>query len=81
MLYQKVEIDWFDAQHSTVSMYVDELEKLEPLFTKSIGYLVVNKSDYVILGFVNFGKGLFKHYQLIPRGMIKKIKELIYKKQ
>ncbi len=70
-----VEVKWFDAQSSTEVWDIEELEnKLEPMISKSVGYLLIEKKDYIILGFTKFGNGLLKHHQCIPRGMIKKIK-------
>ena len=69
-----VEIEWLDAQHSTLSLTIDEIEReLKPAITKSVGYLIVDEKDYVILGFTEFRNGLIKHFQLIPKGMIQKI--------
>ena len=68
-----VEVEWFDAQSSMEAFTVEELEVLQPLHTFSVGYLLVEKQDYVVLGFTDFGNGLIKHHQCIPRGMIKNI--------
>ena len=69
-----VEIEWLDAQHSTLSSTIDEIEnELKPVTTMSVGYLITDAKDYVILGFTDFGEGLIKHFQLIPRGIMKKI--------
>jgi len=71
-----VEVEWFDAQSGFSSpLTLEELEKEEPFHTFSVGYLIKEDKDKVILGFMMFGdEGMFKHWQLIPRGMIKKIK-------
>lgn len=75
--FKIVEVEWFDAQSSMESWTVEELtDVLKPLHTKSAGYLIVEKKDYIVLGFCTFGNGLIKHHQCIPRGMIKKIKPL-----
>ena len=75
--YKIVEVTWFDAQSSMESWTAEEIEQnLEPLFTRSIGYLVVEKKDYIVLGFCIFGNELIKHHQCIPRGMIKKMKPI-----
>ncbi len=69
-----VEVKWFDAQSSMESLTMEEIEEeLEPLYSMSVGYLLVEKKDYIVLGFLDFGNGLIKHHQVIPRGMIKKI--------
>lgn len=73
-----VEIEWLDAQsgfHSPLT--IEDLEREKPLHTFSVGYLLKEDSEKVILGFMMFGdEGLFKHWQLIPRGMIKNIKTI-----
>lgn len=75
-----VEVIWFDAQSSMDTFTLDELiNELEPIKTKSIGYLLYECKEYILLGFMKFGDELIKHHQCIPRGMIKEIKELIYK--
>jgi len=56
-------------------MTVEEMEThFKPHFTKSVGYLMKTHKDYIILAFVDFGNGLYKHWQVIPKGMIKKQK-------
>lgn len=71
-----VEVEWFDAQSANHSFTIEELDSFEPRHTFSVGYLLIDKKDYIILGFTDFGDGLIKHFQLIPKGMIKKIKIL-----
>jgi len=68
-----VEVEWFDAQSSLQSWTIEELEQLVPLHTFSVGYLLIEKKDYIVLGFMDFANGLIKHHQCIPRGMIKKM--------
>jgi len=74
MIRKIVEVEWFDAQSSIDSWTIEELENLQPVHTKTAGYLLVEKKDYIVIGFCDFGDGLIKHHQCIPRGMIKKIK-------
>ena len=69
-----VEVEWFDAQSSMESLTIEELKDLKPLTTLSIGYLLIEEKDYIILGYMDFGNGLIKYHTCIPRGMIKKIK-------
>ncbi len=71
-----VEVEWLDAQSGFSSpLTIEELEREEPIHTLSVGYLLKEDKDKIILGFMVFGdEGTFKHWQLIPRGMIKKIK-------
>lgn len=76
--YEIVEVEWLDAQsgfHSPLTL--EELEREEPLHTYSTGYLLKEDEEKIILGFMMFGnEGMFKHWQLIPRGMIKKITKI-----
>jgi hypothetical protein len=66
---------WFDAQSSLERMTLDEIkEYLKPINTQSVGYLILETKEYVVLGFTDFDNGLIKHHQAIPRKMIKSIK-------
>ena len=70
-----VEVEWFDAQSSLESMTIEEIKDLlKPIYTKSVGYLVEDNKEYIVLAFCDFGDGLIKHHQVIPKGMIIKIK-------
>ena len=73
--YDVVLVKWFDAQHGTHILEANEFQDLQPLFTVSVGCLIEKRKDAILLGFMLFGNKL-KHYQLIPRGMIKQIKKL-----
>ena len=68
-----VEVEWFDAQSSMKTLTIEEaLKEFKPILTKSVGYLIDDsKKEYLLLAFTNFGQGQFKHWQLIPKGMIK----------
>ncbi len=74
--YKIVEVEWLDAQSGFSSpLNLEELEQEKPFHTFSVGYLLTEDKEKIILGFMMFGdEGLFKHWQLIPKGMIKKIK-------
>lgn len=73
-----VEVEWIDAQSGfSQPLSLEELEKEEPLHTYSVGYLLKEDKKKVILGFMMFGNdGFFKHWQLIPKGMIIKMRKL-----
>ena len=73
------EDEWIDAQSSLDVMPISELEKHPLAITKSCGYLIKEDKEKIVLAFMLFGvnregEELMKHYQIIPRGMIKKIK-------
>lgn len=76
--YPICEIEWLDAQSGFGTPWtLEELESVEPAHTFSVGYLLKEDKEKIILGFMMFGdEGMFKHWQLIPRGMIKKITKL-----
>ena len=77
MLYKKiVEVEWLDAQSIADPIELEALKELKPLTTFSVGYLVVDKKDYIILVFTDFGNGVIKHAQLIPRNMIQNIDQI-----
>ncbi len=76
-----VEVEWVDAQSSMDAMTISELEKLNPFLTKSCGYLIKEDKNKIVLGFMCFGVNtndevLLKHFQVIPRGMVRKIIKL-----
>ena len=72
-----VEIIWVDAQSSLEPLTLEEAKKLlKPQTTKSVGYLAHETKEYMLLVFMDFGEGLFKHWQVIPKGMIKKMHKI-----
>ena len=79
--YPVVEIEWLDAQSGFGNArYVDDLiEQGKPQHSFSVGYLLYECKDHIILGFMLFGEDMVKHNQLIPRGMVKKIRYLTIK--
>ena len=73
-----VEVIWIDAHSSMDAMTISDLEKQKPFETKSCGYLIKEDEEKIVLGFMLFGfnvndEPLLKHYQVIPKGMVKKI--------
>lgn len=79
-----VKVEWLDAQTGfSTPETIEELEQEKPTCTLSVGYLITDDKDKIILGFMKWGEDdeiikntMFKHWQLIPKGMIKKITEL-----
>ncbi|KKL52742.1 hypothetical protein LCGC14_2282380 [marine sediment metagenome] len=76
-----VEVEWIDAHSSLDAITIPELEKATPFLTKSCGYLIKEDKDKIVLGFMCFGVNindevLLKHYQVIPKGMVRKITKL-----
>ena len=76
--FEFVRVDWFDAQSGFSSpLSLEELEEVPPTETTSVGCLIKEDKEKIVLGFMMFGKeGYFKHWQMIPKGMIKKITKL-----
>ena len=77
-----VEVEWIDAHSSLDAQTLSDLEKATPFLTKSCGYLIKEDKDKIVLGFMLFGfnvndEPLLKHYQVIPKGMVKKIIKLM----
>lgn len=81
--YKIVEVEWLDAQSGfSCPLTIEELEREKPIHTLSVGYLLKEDEEKVILGFMMFGdEGMFKHWQLIPKGMIKQINQITIKKR
>jgi len=76
--YKIVEVEWMDAQSGfgNAELVEDLIKDFKPTTTFSVGYLLHDCKEYIILGFMLFGEEMVKHNQLIPRGMIKKIIKL-----
>ncbi len=76
--YKLVEVEWIDAQSGFgQAEFVDELiRQCKPIPTFSAGYLLNQNKEGVLIGFMLFGEDMVKHNQLIPKGMVKKIREL-----
>lgn len=73
--YKIVEVEWVDAQSGfSLPQTIEELEEEGLFHTFSTGYLIKEDKEKIILGFMMFGEDMCKHWQVIPRGMIKKIK-------
>lgn len=76
--FKLVRVDWFDAQSGFGSpMDIEELMSVPPVETTSVGCLVYEDKEKIVLGFMMFGKEeYFKHWQMIPRKMVKRIIKL-----
>jgi len=76
-----VEVKWLDAQTGFAQlMPISEFKKdFKPFYNYSFGYLLENNKDHIILGFLLMDSEIIdeetgvKHWQLIPKGMVKKI--------
>jgi len=82
-----VEVKWLDAQTGFAAlMPISEFKEIfKPFYNYSFGYLLKNNKDHIILGFLLMDSEIIdeetgvKHWQLIPKGMVKKIKYQITK--
>ncbi|HEC65040.1 MAG TPA: hypothetical protein ENI23_07095 [bacterium] len=76
--YKIVEVEWFDAQSGfgQAEFIADLIEQCKPIHTFSVGYLINENKEGVLLGFMLFGNDMIKHNQLIPKGMIVKMRVL-----
>lgn len=65
------EIQWLDAQSGFSSpQSIEELAEEEAYLTVSVGYLLHEDKEKVILGFMIFSDGVtVKHWQMIPKGI------------
>jgi len=75
-----IEVIWLDAQSSTEYVNIEYFNSYEPIYTSSIGYLLFENSDYLILVFMICDNNKYKHWQLIPKLLIKEIKKIKVKK-
>lgn len=76
-----IEVEWFDAQSGfSIPIEIEEVKDIKPFHTFSVGYLLREDKESIVLGFMitnhEDGPKSFKHWQLIPKGMIKNIKVL-----
>jgi hypothetical protein len=74
--YRIVEVQWFDAQSycgpaEDISYMI---ENMKPELTYSVGYLLNECKESILLGFILFNKEKIEHAQLIPRGMVRTIR-------
>ncbi len=81
MKYKLVQVKWLDAQTGfAVALPLSEFkEAFEPYYNYSFGYLLEDNKDHIILGFLIMNAEsenedlMVKHWQLIPKGMVRKI--------
>ena len=74
---EPVEVEWIDAQTwNGEAEKVEVIKELKPYLSKTCGYLLFEDKERIIISFLNFGEGRSKHFQMIPKGMVKKITKL-----
>lgn len=86
--YELVEVKWLDAQTGfSQAMPLSEFkEDFQPFYNYTFGYLLENNKDHIIVGFLMMGvdeikdevndETMIKHWQLIPKGMVRKINKI-----
>jgi hypothetical protein len=74
-LYPLVEVIWNDASELT-SGWTDQIEKDEPALALSVGFLVRETKDHIIIAQDTDEAGHHNGRSQIPRGMVQKIKVL-----
>ena len=68
-----VEVEWLDAHSSMDAMTISDLEKQKPILTKSCGFLIHEDQEKIILASMIY-EDILDQYQVIPKGMVKKIR-------
>lgn len=74
-LYPLVEITWDDASELTAG-WTDEIDKSEPQLALSVGFLISDTKDHVVIAMDLDEQGHHNGRSQIPRGMVKTIKVL-----
>jgi len=66
-----VEVKWMDAWISTSDVSLKKAKKLKPVKRSTVGYLVADCDDWVVLSTDRFHKGKeISAPMVIPKGMI-----------
>ena len=73
--FDMVEVVWNDASE-LVSGWTDKLEDDEPALALSVGFLVRETKEHIVIAQALDAEGHHNGRSQIPRGMVKKIKVL-----
>ena len=73
--YDMVEVIWNDASELT-SGWTDEIEKDEPALALSVGFLVRETKDHIVIAQDTDAQGHHNGRSQIPRGMVLRLKVL-----
>ncbi len=76
-----VEVLWYDAACESATVSLSDAEKINPLKRTSVGYLILENKEKVIISFgMIFDKehnaDSYQDTLVVPRGDVKEIKEL-----
>jgi hypothetical protein len=67
---------WWDDATDLESGWSDKVEELKPALALSVGFLVKETKDHIVLALDTDADGQHNGRSQIPRGMVKKIKVL-----
>ena len=73
--FDMVEVIWDDASELT-SGWSDEIEKTEPALALSVGFLINETKEHIVIAQDTDEQGHHNGRSQIPRGMVKRIKTL-----
>ena len=73
--FDLIEVIWDDASELTAG-WTDEIEKTEPALALSVGFLIKDSKDHIVIAMDIDDQGHHNGRSQIPRGMVKKIKVL-----
>lgn len=73
--YPMVEVVWDDASE-LLAGWTDEIEKTEPQLALSVGFLIIDAKDHIVIAQDLDEHGQHNGRSQIPRGMVKRIKVL-----
>ena len=76
-----VEVTWIDAQEETGMLGLEAAEGQKPILTRTVGFLVKNSNDCVVVSASVFDEGgpdkdIYRSTWTIPKGCIKEIRKL-----
>lgn len=74
--YDMVEVTWNDASELTSGWSNEIVEKDEPALALSVGFLVRETKEHIVIAQDTDAEGHHNGRSQIPRGMVKKIKIL-----
>ena len=80
--YKVVVLEWEDITGNTEPWYtIEDALELEPAHMTTIGWLIADNSDYVIVSSTLGTKKEASDINCIPRSAIKSIEEIIYNEE
>ena len=75
-----IEVKWRDAEILTSDYSIKKASKLEPPVRTTVGWLVSEQPEWIILATDRFEKGGISAPMLIPKGMIMEYYEYVEEK-